>query len=476
MALSQPPLNKLYEVPRAVALKELVQNINKLKGIDRKQLKKLHKEYKGMGCHIKVKIVRARGLMRVSNVFPDPYCEVQVGLLEQKTKAKTKTVNPEWNEIITFAAMGVDPLVHHIKISIKDKNKHYSRDQHNLGQVEIPFCEVSSKMNQELWFPVESETRTAQASGEICVVFRVSGRGKDVCKACELFLGDMDTVCYGNEKFHACCVKCHECATPLAPLLGSLALVTPPTPKRNTDQQQHHQDLHVPKVATVSDDVVVIETVTTDLNQNSQPSRPISIVDSSTTVEAVTSVSTTFMTTSTSTSMPISIPIGTPTGTPTGTPASTPTGPPTSTPTGTPTTTTNVATNTTTSILPNIITTRPPSMSTTSKNVSNTSSTTPPLESSPRIPTSSSTPQTFGKRTITRTMSNLGNGEEIKFYRVDQPVGKRVYFMCVKHFVTSGLDASAAVNEIPHLETGILSQPPKIKIPLTARKGNNKQD
>jgi hypothetical protein len=38
--------------------------------------------------------------------FPDPYCIIQVGSIERKTKAKTKTLNPEWNETITLYVGG----------------------------------------------------------------------------------------------------------------------------------------------------------------------------------------------------------------------------------------------------------------------------------------------------------------------------------------------------------------------------------
>lgn len=63
------------------------------------------------------------------------------------------------------------------------------------GQVEIPFCDISSKMGEDLWFDIVPDNpKNTQISGEICINFSIAGIGGESCKMCNLFLGKFHQV------------------------------------------------------------------------------------------------------------------------------------------------------------------------------------------------------------------------------------------------------------------------------------------
>jgi len=72
-----PPLNRLFEVPRAVALGDLAKSAKSEISINKRQLKKACKEFKGLGSQIKLQIIKARNLKTSATGHPDPYCIIQ---------------------------------------------------------------------------------------------------------------------------------------------------------------------------------------------------------------------------------------------------------------------------------------------------------------------------------------------------------------------------------------------------------------
>jgi len=116
-----------------------------------------------------IQILAGRNLVsRDSNGLSDPYCIVSfvdhqgsvVGKQTKKTKVKSKTLNPKWEETIELS---IETAASYLEVSIMDEDK-VGKDE-SMGRVLLPL----SQLNQpdEKWHTVNPKDESETVSGEI---------------------------------------------------------------------------------------------------------------------------------------------------------------------------------------------------------------------------------------------------------------------------------------------------------------------
>lgn len=120
-----------------------------------------------------------------------------------------------WDEFfLTFTALDNDGINF---ITVRDffktqKFKYFQKLIFGRGHIDISFREVIKTLGKEKEYVLGYDTKKDNdVTGSIVLKFSLTGSGSELCPVCGLFTGEMDTIAYINNKFHACCTKCCVC-------------------------------------------------------------------------------------------------------------------------------------------------------------------------------------------------------------------------------------------------------------------------
>lgn len=211
-ALRCPPMNRLFEVPRAATLGNLATKYPKLDVIPKK---KQFTNFDSNSTIISIHLSRATGLIARDTNTSDPYCTVSIGGQQTKSKVVKKTLAPAFNETLFFSATGIHPVYDHVSIVIHDWNLISGAEY--MGQVDLPFSELCKEpMDHDKWFKVVSDYHDVQVTGSLCLKWSISGPGKDLCPACNLFLGECPRAVVEGCTYHVSCLECEFCRKDLS--------------------------------------------------------------------------------------------------------------------------------------------------------------------------------------------------------------------------------------------------------------------
>jgi regulator of replication initiation timing len=181
-----PPMNRLFVVPRAAALKSLVsEHVETRKEVavrlhaaeaDNRRRRHAEKSEK-----IVVSVLEARNLASKDfNGFSDPYTEVTLGQQKVKTKIIKKNLNPSWMETFELSLVGVDPAGEML-VQCWDWDRFSSSDF--LGEVRIPVKKLQTDTDK--WFPLltRPEKPNEKISGDIHLKVRVKHARRENSRA-----------------------------------------------------------------------------------------------------------------------------------------------------------------------------------------------------------------------------------------------------------------------------------------------------
>lgn len=100
----------------------------------------------------------------------DPFCEVTVGTVKQKTRIIYRNRFPMWQESLIFPLETVKPT-DEINLTLKDKN--FARVVY-VGEVVLSLSEALTLLDREhTWFTLLAKKAGTAAGGEVCLVFSV---------------------------------------------------------------------------------------------------------------------------------------------------------------------------------------------------------------------------------------------------------------------------------------------------------------
>eukprot|EP01128_Nolandella_sp_AFSM9_P006026 TRINITY_DN3028_c0_g1_i1.p1 TRINITY_DN3028_c0_g1~~TRINITY_DN3028_c0_g1_i1.p1 ORF type:complete len:1097 (+),score=269.14 TRINITY_DN3028_c0_g1_i1:55-3291(+) len=177
MAMTCPPMNRLFETPRAASIEDIGEKYPREK---RKHIRRLDKEKKralrmerrdtSSSQDLVVRVMSGKNLVsRDANGLSDPY--VILTLVDQKEKSNVvkKSLNPEWGAEFTFSLIGVDPAQEHVNLTVMDWDRFSSHDY--MGEVDIPLSSlVRNGQTKPATYKLISKTG-AVVSGEVEVAF-----------------------------------------------------------------------------------------------------------------------------------------------------------------------------------------------------------------------------------------------------------------------------------------------------------------
>eukprot|EP00127_Corallochytrium_limacisporum_P002680 Clim_evm116s134 gene=Clim_evmTU116s134 len=109
---------------------------------------------------LSVRVCQAKSLRKADIMSSDPYAKVIVGEQDFKTKVKTFTCKPKWDEQYTFATVDSGPL----RVEVWDHDDVSADDL--LGVVEFKINEIATDGYEKKWYPLEDPGRKKQ-KGEI---------------------------------------------------------------------------------------------------------------------------------------------------------------------------------------------------------------------------------------------------------------------------------------------------------------------
>eukprot|EP01125_Pyxidicula_operculata_P017144 TRINITY_DN597_c2_g1_i1.p1 TRINITY_DN597_c2_g1~~TRINITY_DN597_c2_g1_i1.p1 ORF type:complete len:1127 (-),score=295.82 TRINITY_DN597_c2_g1_i1:160-3540(-) len=221
-ALSCPPMNRLFEVPRANTIIELVNKYphesKKIRDIRSNSEKKKRK--------LIIQSSKARDpifmLVTVVKCVPprevkDPLLSIKVLDKEEKTKVTKGKCSMKdaitWNETLAFNIVAVDPEIDFVKVELKESAKSHK----HVGQSEISFLDICKTLEFEKWFELESISKTGDSlpGGVVCLKFSLKGPPDVIviCPKCKLFIGiKADVVIWNNTRYHIHCITCSKCS------------------------------------------------------------------------------------------------------------------------------------------------------------------------------------------------------------------------------------------------------------------------
>jgi len=114
VAMSVPPMNRFYTLPRKEAIKELGQ---KYKPVNEKEEKKRFaqesKKFKRLPTEshdplLKIALIAGRGLIpKENNQYSNPFCELKLNQQTSRSFHLKKTLNPKWHSEFIFRLSGV---------------------------------------------------------------------------------------------------------------------------------------------------------------------------------------------------------------------------------------------------------------------------------------------------------------------------------------------------------------------------------
>lgn len=232
-ALACPPMNRLYEVPRAAALAELVaryppESEEEVKRRKRGEARKRLIVQQGTRDPLFLLVAVGRSLPPTAGGGKElKEAQVVVGVAEeeQRTKAIKVAALPEWKETLVFNVLGVDPASTPVRVQLRSKDK-------VVAQAEIPFKAICAALKHDKWWelslphpkkglqggldePPRTPDGTTTAAASLQLVFSLTGQGAALCPLCGLFLGASPLVLYAEKRYHDACIACSTCATRL---------------------------------------------------------------------------------------------------------------------------------------------------------------------------------------------------------------------------------------------------------------------
>eukprot|EP01124_Arcella_intermedia_P012070 TRINITY_DN18383_c0_g1_i1.p1 TRINITY_DN18383_c0_g1~~TRINITY_DN18383_c0_g1_i1.p1 ORF type:complete len:1012 (+),score=193.77 TRINITY_DN18383_c0_g1_i1:180-3215(+) len=218
-ALSCPPMNRLFEVPRASCIAELVSKFPKSTAKDIARVEKdAQRKREGLIAKIKDPLLLLVTVHSLESTKPLNGLVVSVTILDSENKTQPiKDDAPKTeiaiNEILVFNVVAVDPALHHITINLGKDKGIKSKKGFTCAPREISFREIcqnlSNVVSYNLDIPGTSESVTIKLS------YLLKGPASQPCRLCNLFLGgSADLVLYRDQKFHYSCITCSRCSIP----------------------------------------------------------------------------------------------------------------------------------------------------------------------------------------------------------------------------------------------------------------------
>eukprot|EP01114_Cavostelium_apophysatum_P015326 TRINITY_DN4148_c0_g1_i1.p1 TRINITY_DN4148_c0_g1~~TRINITY_DN4148_c0_g1_i1.p1 ORF type:complete len:548 (+),score=139.82 TRINITY_DN4148_c0_g1_i1:161-1804(+) len=184
-ALSCPPMNRLFYIPRAASLVDLAKKYpqesdkdQKLRQAQESELRKSYSEFPTnlnipKKTELTVRVIGGRNLASKDlNGYSDPYCIVSVKDTKFKTDIKKKTLNPTWLEEFTFELWGTDVSWSDFELTCMDWDRFGGHDF--MGHIIIPLSDIKQYVDQETWFALQTNENNEFVSGEIQLKFSVT--------------------------------------------------------------------------------------------------------------------------------------------------------------------------------------------------------------------------------------------------------------------------------------------------------------
>jgi len=217
-------MNRLYEVPRAFAISELVSKYpNEIMSRARKLRRKISKRQNSFvhsvikdPLFLLVTVVRAH--LTEERDIPNLYVNVCLNEEEQKTRVvkSCEEMQPEWNETIVFNVLAIKPASNSIVIQLREMQKH---THITIGYCKVPFVEICSDLEQEKVLQLDQEDPHTQnqfkPKSTLIVKFTLKGPAAALCPNCHLYLGSSSIIVYKETKYHLDCVHCTSCSKPI---------------------------------------------------------------------------------------------------------------------------------------------------------------------------------------------------------------------------------------------------------------------
>jgi len=172
VAMSVPPMNRLFTVPRREAIKELG---NKYEQTDRKEdrkreqseAKKMKRIVNDTGDPLlKVALIEGRGLVPRENATSSPFCELRLHQQIFRSSQIKKNLNPRWNAEFVFRLAGVRAGLDDFQVVCLHQSKDGKTDY--LGEHSILFNKLV--VGEAIWLKLYSTT-TEEVTGELKLKF-----------------------------------------------------------------------------------------------------------------------------------------------------------------------------------------------------------------------------------------------------------------------------------------------------------------
>jgi len=164
VAKSVPPMNKLFNRPKAQALLEIGKKWN----VSKSPLSNSSNSEMSTFFNIKVTIINGKNLIsKDSNGLSDPFIVIYFNDNKEKTSVKYKTLNPEWNESFTFKTTLVD-VKSVIQFTMFDKDP-VKNDY--MGEISVLLSEAHLLDKQTKSYELQTISVSKRTSGTITLRF-----------------------------------------------------------------------------------------------------------------------------------------------------------------------------------------------------------------------------------------------------------------------------------------------------------------
>jgi len=217
-ALTCPPMNRLYELPRGEELSHL---INAFPQHDDKFIKKMEENQKRRLLHIAASakgdpLILMATVMQLNpsrtSTMKSGY--VQVSLCQQECQTK-KSETGNFNEVLVFVLAGINPALNHLEIkmfdySYIDQISSYSE----VASAQLCFIDICQQLGEP--FLLSLRRPSYILFGTLQVMFKLTGPGSTLCPKCGFYLGFERFISWKSFMYHSLCVSCEICRARLA--------------------------------------------------------------------------------------------------------------------------------------------------------------------------------------------------------------------------------------------------------------------
>eukprot|EP01125_Pyxidicula_operculata_P001024 TRINITY_DN108_c8_g2_i1.p1 TRINITY_DN108_c8_g2~~TRINITY_DN108_c8_g2_i1.p1 ORF type:complete len:1167 (+),score=338.57 TRINITY_DN108_c8_g2_i1:63-3563(+) len=233
-ALSCPPMNRLFEVPRASTIEDLMKKYPRESGSLRKQREQEDKEKRKATIEknkdpllllvymLSLEFRTSDG--KVINASNNNFDLINAKsdllfnftLLDQEEKKKMrydKLLETAAPFIIPFNLVGIDPAVDFLKFELKEHTGKLAHPQ-MLGQCDIAFSTICDKWGTTQSIHLDASDAFTMKKIELVLNVKFDLKGTqamcELCPKCKLFIGSIEFIVNTN-RYHSRCVSCTKC-------------------------------------------------------------------------------------------------------------------------------------------------------------------------------------------------------------------------------------------------------------------------